>query len=233
MTRASRTDALPDEQDKSRAVEEMFDRIAPRYDVLNRLMTLRMDMHWRRITVRQLAMTPGSIVVDLACGTGDLCRTLASAGYRPVGIDFSAGMLRAARARAPLVRADALRLPVRDAACDGVTCGFGLRNFSDIEPAIAECARALRPGGRIALLEVAEPKSPALRALHGVYFRHVVPFVGGLLSDKPAYRYLPASTAYLPEVPDLLMMMTRAGFVSVSHRMLGLGAAQLITGTRS
>lgn len=229
---STRTD-LPTGDDKARAVETMFDRIAPRYDRLNRLLTFRLDVGWRRRTVRALDLSPGALVLDLACGTGDLCRDLAAGDLRPVGVDFSAGMLAAARTDAPLVRADALRLPVPDAAVDGVTCGFALRNFVSLEPFVAECARVLRPGGRVALLDVSEPESRILRAGHHVYFRKIVPFVGGLLSDRAAYSYLPASTAYLPPPAEMLAMMRAAGLDDVRREVLGLGAAQLLVGTRA
>ncbi len=162
--------------------------------MLNRALTFRMDVRWRRVAVDALALPAGARVLDLACGTGDLCRTLAAAQLRPVGVDFSLGMLHAAHTDAPLVRADALRMPFPTGALDGLTCGFALRNFSALPPAFAECARVLRPGGRLALLDVAEPESRAARAVHGAWFRRVVPFVGGLVSDRDAYRYLPAST---------------------------------------
>ena len=237
MTRATGTGPgvadLPDIDDKPRAVEAMFDRIAPRYDALNRVLTFRMDVAWRRTAVDALALTDPSLVLDLACGTGDLCETLARAGHRPVGVDFSAGMLRVAHTDAPLVRADALRLPFADGTFAGITCGFALRNFAALAPVLGECARVLRPGGRVALLDVAEPASPLVRSAHGAWFRHVVPFVGGLVSDRAAYRYLPASTAYLPPLPELLALVGKAGIVDVSRRTLGFGAAQLITGTRA
>jgi demethylmenaquinone methyltransferase/2-methoxy-6-polyprenyl-1,4-benzoquinol methylase len=224
---------LPDIDDKPRAVEAMFDRIAPRYDALNRLLTFRMDVGWRRSAVRTLSLPESSRVLDLACGTGDLCRALIRAGHHPVGVDFSAGMLRAAHTDAPLVRADAMRLPFARATFDGITCGFALRNFAALAPVLAECSRVLRPGGRVALLDVAEPVSPLVRSVHGAWFRHVVPFVGGLVSDRAAYRYLPASTAYLPPLPEMLALVVAGGFVDVSRRTLGFGAAQLITGTRA
>lgn len=229
---STRTD-LPTGEDKARAVETMFDRIAPRYDRLNRLLTFRLDVGWRHRTVRALDLTPGALVLDLACGTGDLCRDLSAGGLRPVGVDFSAGMLAAARTDAPLVRADVLRLPVPDASVDGVTCGFALRNFVSLEPFVAECARVLRPGGRVALLDVSEPESRILRAGHHVYFRKIVPFVGGLLSDRAAYSYLPASTAYLPPPAEMLAMMRAADLDDVRREVLGLGAAQLLVGTRA
>jgi demethylmenaquinone methyltransferase / 2-methoxy-6-polyprenyl-1,4-benzoquinol methylase len=225
---------LPEPDEKSRVVEEMFDRIAPRYDALNRVLTFRMDVRWRDIAVETLQLRPGARVLDLATGTGDLCRTVQGAGGAPVGADFSFGMLRAARAGgAPLVRADALRLPFGDASFDALTCGFALRNFVALPPVFAECARVLRVGARIALLDVAEPAHPLLRAGHNVWFRHVVPFVGGLVSDRDAYRYLPASTAYLPGTGELFAMLASAGFVECSRRPLGLGAAQLVTGRRA
>jgi len=172
-------------------------------------------------------------VLDLACGTGDLCRALAAAGYAPLGADFSAGMLRAARTDAPLVRADAARLPIADRSVDGVTCGFALRNFASLAPVIAESARVLRPRGRVALLDVGTPENPVVKAVHEVWFRRIVPFVGGVLSDKRAYAYLPASTVYLPPRAELLQLVRDAGFVAVEHRPLGAGAVQLITGTRA
>jgi demethylmenaquinone methyltransferase/2-methoxy-6-polyprenyl-1,4-benzoquinol methylase len=224
---------LPQGEEKARVVEDMFDRIAPRYDLLNRMLTFRMDVAWRRTAVHALQLVAGARVIDLACGTGDLCRTLASAGYQPIGVDFSAGMLAAARTDAPLVRADAMRLPFPDRSIDGLTCGFALRNFVDLAPVLAECARVLRPRGRMALVDVGEPTSAPARAVHHLWFRQVVPFIGGLLSDRRAYAYLPASTAYLPPRPELLRIVGAAGFDDVSHRTLGAGAAQLITGTRA
>jgi demethylmenaquinone methyltransferase / 2-methoxy-6-polyprenyl-1,4-benzoquinol methylase len=227
------TAVLPEGADKVRAVETMFDTIAPRYDLLNRLLTFGMDVGWRRKTVRLLGLPTGSRVLDLACGTGDLCRELAAAGLRPVGVDRSAGMLAAARTSAPLVRGDALRLPVPDGAVDGIVCGFALRNFLALEPFLAECARVLRPGGRVALLEVAAPVNPVLRAGHALYFGKVVPFVGGLLSDRAAYRYLPKSVAYLPPGDGLVSLLVGAGFPDARRRLLSVGIAQLLTGTRA
>jgi demethylmenaquinone methyltransferase/2-methoxy-6-polyprenyl-1,4-benzoquinol methylase len=224
---------LPSPDEKARVVEEMFDRIAPRYDLLNRMLTFRMDVGWRRTAVASLGLAPGARVVDLACGTGDLCRTLQAAGHRPIGVDFSAGMLASAKTDAPLVRSDAGRLPFPNGSIDAVTCGFALRNFVDLATVFAECARVVRPQGRIALLDVGEPTSRPARAVHGLWFRRVVPFVGGLLSDRRAYSYLPASTAYLPSRLELLALAGAAGFEDLSHRSLGAGAAQLITGTRA
>jgi demethylmenaquinone methyltransferase/2-methoxy-6-polyprenyl-1,4-benzoquinol methylase len=224
--------ALPVGDEKAKAVREMFDTIAPRYDLVNRIMTFRMDVGWRRRAVAALALRPGSVVGDLACGTGDMCEELAESGLAPIGFDLSYGMLANARTAAPLVQGDALRLPVRDGGLDGVTCGFALRNFAALPPFLAELGRVVRPGGRVSLLEVATPPNPVLRWGHSVYFGKVVPLIGGLLSDPAAYRYLPKSVAYLPEPDEMLAMIGEAGFVDVKRRLLSVGIAQLITTTR-
>jgi demethylmenaquinone methyltransferase/2-methoxy-6-polyprenyl-1,4-benzoquinol methylase len=232
MTPSSPAPPLPEGDEKVRAVRAMFDAIAPRYDLVNRIMTFRMDVGWRRKAVRSLALRRGSTVADLACGTGDLCEELGSAGLAPIGIDLSYGMLAAARTSAPLVQGDALRLPLRTGSIDGVTCGFALRNLESLPPFLSELARVVRPGGRIALLEVATPPNPVLRWGHGVYFGKVVPVIGGLLSDQAAYRYLPKSVAYLPEPAELVAMVERAGFTDVDRKLLSVGIAQLVTGAR-
>ncbi|MHB8719309.1 MAG: ubiquinone/menaquinone biosynthesis methyltransferase [Candidatus Dormibacteria bacterium] len=224
--------ALPPRESKAAAVEAMFDRIAPRYDRMNTLLTLGLDHAWRRRTVASLRLPRGAVVADLACGTGPMCAVLLRHGYDVTGYDSSQGMLDAARVTVPLVRADILHLPLADASIDGVTCGFALRNVIDLRACFAEMARVVRPGGRIALLEVAEPRSRVVRALHGLYFRRAVPFIGGLLSDAPAYRYLPESTSYLPEPEVMLQWLRDAGFPRPHRHLLGLGAAQLVTATR-
>ena len=222
--------------DKRRAVREMFDTIAPRYDLVNRIMTLRLDVAWRRRTVRELGLPAGSLVADLACGTGDLCRELARQGHSPVGFDFSMGMLRAApgdpAGGAGLVNADVLELPVRDGAFDGATCGFALRNLTAVPPLLAELARALRPGGRVGLLEVDQPANPILRRGHGLYFGRVVPLIGAVLSDRDAYRYLPESVAYLPSWDDLQAALRSSGFADARRHRLSAGIAQLVSATR-
>ncbi|HEX8770548.1 MAG TPA: class I SAM-dependent methyltransferase, partial [Acidimicrobiales bacterium] len=162
---------------------------------------------------------------------------LGGAGYRAVGIDRSAGMLVGAKGRrsggAALVRGDGTSLSVGDGSVDGVVSGFTLRNLVSLPSFLDECRRAVRPGGRIALLEVSTPSHPALRAGHAAYFGHVVPLVGGLLSDRAAYSYLPRSVAYLPPDDQLVAMVAAAGFPDAARRALSVGIAQLITGTRS
>jgi len=224
---------LPRGEEKAAAVRSMFDKIAPRYDMVNRIMTFRMDVGWRKRTVRDLHLPKHAVVLDLACGTGDLCLDLEKAELRPLGVDVSWGMLVAARTTAPLVHADALRLPVSAQSVDGVTCGFALRNFTALPPFFTELARVIKPGGRVALLEVDQPQNRFLRWGHGLYFGKVVPFIGGLLSDRSAYQYLPKSVAYLPPEAELLALMKQAGFTQVTKRRLNGGIAQLLTATRS
>jgi demethylmenaquinone methyltransferase/2-methoxy-6-polyprenyl-1,4-benzoquinol methylase len=211
----------------------MFDAIAPRYDLVNRVMTFRLDVRWRRRAVAALSLPLGSTVLDLASGTGDLCVELTAGGHSPLSVDLSLGMLRADRSGAPRVQADILRLPVRTGAADGVTCGFALRNLVELPAFFSELARVLRPGGRIALLDVGVPPNRVVRAVHGTYFGRVVPRIGGWLSDPAAYRYLPRSVAYLPPPPDMLALLRTAGFTDASHRRLTFGVTQLLTGTRS
>ncbi len=223
---------LPQGEEKARRVRGMFDAIAGRYDLLNRVMTFGMDSGWRRRAVRELRLPGHSLVLDLACGTGDFCRELQRNGYRAIGVDFSHGMLISAKTNAPLVEADILTLPLDDSSADGATCGFALRNVVDLRAFFAELSRVLRPGGRVALLEASEPASPAMRLGHSVYFRHVVPVIGGVLSDREAYRYLPKSMAYLPPPEELVEMRHDAGFPDAERSQLSGGIAQVLTGTR-
>jgi demethylmenaquinone methyltransferase / 2-methoxy-6-polyprenyl-1,4-benzoquinol methylase len=232
-SRRSLEPVLPEGEEKARVVRRLFDTISPRYDLVNRVMTFGMDVGWRRRTVRELALPEGSLVFDLACGTGDLCRELSAAGHRPVGFDFSHGMLRAARAGGPLIEADILRLPVRDGSADGATCGFALRNVVSLEGLFEELARTVRPGGRIGLLETAEPEGRLLRLGHRIYFRRVVPMVGGMLSNREAYSYLPRSTAYLPPRDELLSRLRAAGFPDARRLPLSGGITQLLVGTHA
>ncbi len=228
-------DALPSSAEKGSSVRAMFDRIAPRYDGMNRLLTGGMDQRWRRIAVDSIEVGPGDRVLDLACGTGDLYELAARRGARVVGADFALEMLRGARRRSPtaaVVQADGAQLPLRDASVDKVVCGFALRNFAKLLEIFAELARVVAPGGRVALLEVDRPRSALLRAGHSFYFDRVVPLIGGLLSDRAAYRYLPQSTSYLPAKAELLGLVEHAGFARAAHRALLFGAVQIVTATR-
>jgi len=214
-------------------VRTMFDRIAPRYDLVNRLMTFRLDVRWRRLAVESLGLARGALVADLASGTGDLCVVLAKTGHRPLSFDLSLGMLTADRSGVARVQADILRLPLAAGVLDGATCGFALRNLVDLGSFFDELARVVRPGGRIALLDVATPPNPILRWGHKIYFGRVVPRIGALLSDGAAYRYLPQSVAYLPAPADMLERLRAAGYQNAQRRLLSGGITQLITATRS
>lgn len=173
-------------------------------------------------------------MLDVGCGTGDLARSLRRRGQLAVGIDLSLGMLAAARpGGAPLIQADAAALPFRTGATDAAVSGFALRNFADLAGVLKELGRVVRPGGRLALLEVGEPRHRLVRLGHRVWFAHVVPVLGALLSDGAAYRYLPRSVAYLPSFDELAAMLDDAGFTDVGHTALSDGIAQCITATRS
>jgi len=226
------TDRLPEGEAKVTAVREMFDAIAPRYDLVNRIMTFRLDTRWRRKAVRLLGLAPGSLVLDLASGTGDLCVDLERVGIRPLSMDLSFGMLAADRSGAPRSQADILNLPIANASVDGATCGFALRNLLDLPSFFNELGRVVRPGGRIALLDVGVPRNPIIRFGNGIYFGRIVPRIGGWLSDPAAYRYLPKSVAYLPEPEVMLRQLREAGFSDATHRQLSGGITQLLVATR-
>jgi len=235
-------DTIATPEGKAPFVRSLFHTIADRYDLITVLLSYGQDRRWKRRLIDMAGPLQARRVLDLACGTGDLCRELVRQGLTPVGADRSAGMLGVARTSAPLVRGDGLSLPFRSGSLDGVVCGFALRNFAALAPVLAECARVLRPGGRVALLEVDAPAQPLLRLGHRIWFGKVVPFVGGLVAARSgapraraaaAYRYLPASVAYLPPAPELLALVSTAGFRSVERRALSGGIAQLLTGTRS
>ncbi len=195
----------------------MFDRISGRYDMMNRLISLGMDLSWRRHAIDKIGIGPGTRVLDLACGTGDFALEAIKRGATVVGVDFAAQMLKEAVVRGlggRLVRGDALRLPLRNQSFDVMVTGFSLRNFTDIRSVLVETARVLRSGGRIALLEVDTPRNPLVRMGHHVYFRHIVPMMGWAFAEREAYEYLPTSVAYLPPEEELLRIVKEAGFDS-------------------
>jgi demethylmenaquinone methyltransferase/2-methoxy-6-polyprenyl-1,4-benzoquinol methylase len=226
------TQELPQGDAKAKVVQNMFDAIAPRYDMVNRIMTFRLDTRWRKIAVRKLALSRGARVLDLASGTGDLCVDLRKAGLTPLSFDMSFGMLAADHSKAPRVQADILRLPIATQSVDGVTCGFALRNLVDLNVFFYEIARVTKSGGRIALLDVSTPTNPLIRWGNSVYFGKVVPRIGGLLSNRAAYNYLPKSVAYLPSPEQLVIMLQNAGFEHVRHEQLSGGLTQLMHATK-
>ena len=227
------TDQLPQGAEKAKAVQQMFDAIAPRYDLVNRIMTFRLDVRWRRKAIRSLNLPAGSLVLDLAGGTGDMCIDLKKLGMQPISVDLSFGMLSADRSGAQRMQSDILRLPIQDASVDGITCGFALRNLVDLPQFFNELARVVRPGGRIALVDVGVPTNPLIRFGNNIYFGKIVPKIGALLSDKAAYRYLPKSVAYLPAPAQMLSDLHSAGFADATHRLLSGGLTQLMVATRN
>jgi demethylmenaquinone methyltransferase/2-methoxy-6-polyprenyl-1,4-benzoquinol methylase len=224
---------LPKGAEKVEAVREMFDAIAPRYDFVNRLMTFRLDTRWRRKTVSALNLPAGSRVLDLASGTGDLCIELKQNGYQPISMDLSFGMLSADRSGAPRTQVDILRLPIPNTCVDGITCGFALRNLENLQMFFTELARVTRHGGRIALLDVSVPTNRLIRFGNSIYFGRIVPIIGGLFSNRAAYRYLPRSVAYLPEPDQLITMLRQSGFTDAKHTQLSGGLTQLLVATRN
>lgn len=242
MTLAPPAPPLP-ESDKRRYVREMFTAIAPRYDFLNHFLSLGVDRSWRRRAVNALGWEarPGGRYLDGCAGTLDLAAELARRpgfGGLVVGADFSVAMLRLGRGkvvagRVAAAAADSLGLPFRDAAFDGATVGFGVRNFADLDQGLAELHRVLRPGARAVILEFTLPPSRAARFFYLLYFRRVLPLVGRMISGHPtAYSYLPASVNAFPAPTDLLARLSRAGFHDCSHRLLTGGIAAIHWGTR-
>ena len=236
LNQSTRKSALPDLAHKRDAVKNMFDRIAPRYDLLNRLMSLGLDQGWRTQALDGIEVGPADVVLDLACGTGDLTELAVRRGARVVGADFAREMLRGATQRriaASFIQADGAALPLADGSATVAVCGFALRNFVSLPEIFAELCRVLAPGGRIALIDVDRPRSAIVRAGHSLYFDRVVPALGGLISDREAYAYLPESTAYLPPDDELRAMLEKAGFSAVRKQRLLFGAAQILFGVRA
>ena len=224
-----------------RQVQEMFDGISPRYDLMNRLMTGWRDVSWRKLAVKAALEIEPERVIDVATGTGDLLVNLAGAGVPEIiGLDFSVGMIEAARlklageSRVSLIQGDGMSLPLADGAVDGLTIAFGLRNLPDYEAAIEEFVRVVRPGGRIVILEMTPLPASRFASLFNWYFRKIVPIVGGLLTrDRAAYDYLPDSVAAFPDRDRLMRMMLSAGCSRVRIKSLGVGTVALHIGERA
>jgi demethylmenaquinone methyltransferase / 2-methoxy-6-polyprenyl-1,4-benzoquinol methylase len=212
------------------AVRRMFDRIAPVYDAMNRTMTAGLDRRWRRITA-EAVVRPGDAVLDACCGTGDLAIAGARAGGRLTGVDFSERMLERARRKAPeldWVEGDLLALPFEDASFDAATVGFGVRNVEDLERALAELRRVLRPGGRLGILEITRPRG-ILAPFYALWFERVVPLLGKVLPGGGAYTYLPASVRRFPGTDELAELITATGFRDVRVRLFAGGIVALHT----
>ncbi len=223
MTHESGTLA-PDE------VRGMFDRIAPFYDLMNRVMTAGLDGRWRRLAASQVVW-PGDRVLDACCGTGDLAIEAERRGGRVTGLDFSERMLERARPKSGAiewVQGAALALPFADGEFDAATVGFGVRNLADLEGGLRELGRVLRPGGKIAVLEITRPRG-FLRPFFRLWFDVLVPAAGKVLPGGKAYTYLPASVRRFPGPEDLAALFVRAGFEGVRYRLLGGGSVALHT----
>ncbi|MDD4888916.1 MAG: bifunctional demethylmenaquinone methyltransferase/2-methoxy-6-polyprenyl-1,4-benzoquinol methylase UbiE [Phycisphaerae bacterium] len=235
--------ARGDVADKGRRVREMFDRIARRYTLVNTLISFGRDAHWRRRAVRAAAVQPGDCLLDCCCGPGELADAFAAGDPAPAQItasDFSPRMLAAAERRQAgrakplrLVQADAMKLSFEASSFDIVSCAFGLRNLADPKEGLAEFFRVLRPGGRVAILEFSLPAGRLMRACYLLYFRRVLPVIGGLISgDLGAYRYLPKSVESFFSPVQIADMVEAVGFRDVRQESLSAGIATITTARR-
>jgi len=216
------------------AVRGMFDRIAPVYDVMNRVMTAGLDRSWRRLAV-EAVIQPGDRVLDACCGTGDLAVAAEREGGIVTGLDFSPRMLERARRKSETVtwiEGDLLELPFEDGSFDAATVGFGVRNVADLEAGLAELQRVLRPGGRLAILEITQPRG-VLRPFFSLWFERIVPLLGKVLPGGKAYTYLPASVRRFPGAEELAALLEQRGFEQVRFRLLGGTIVALHTGVRT
>ncbi|MBI5876731.1 MAG: ubiquinone/menaquinone biosynthesis methyltransferase [Chloroflexi bacterium] len=229
----------PDE--RARRIQQMFGRIARRYDTMNRLMTMGRDQAWRKLTAQALQLPGGGAVLDLATGTGDLAFAVRDVwpGSRVTAMDFAYPMMQFGQVkqqarddgRVWFAQGDALALPFADAQFDGVTNGFLLRNLVDLPGGLAEMRRVTKPGGRVACLEITRPQTPVFRELFGLYFYRLVPLLGGIIAgDLNAYTYLPNSLTKFPIAPDLKQLMLQTGFRDVQYRLRMLGTMALHVG---
>jgi demethylmenaquinone methyltransferase / 2-methoxy-6-polyprenyl-1,4-benzoquinol methylase len=215
----------------SESVRSMFDRIAPVYDAMNRLMTAGLDRRWRS-EAAEAVVRPGDRVLDACCGTGDLAISAAAAGGKVTGLDFSKPMLERARRKAPeleWIEGDALALPFADEAFDAATVGFGVRNLSELEKGLHELRRVLHPGGRLAILEITRPTG-ILAPFYRLWFDVLIPTAGKILPGGSAYTYLPASVRRFPDPEGLAKLMDEAGFGEIRWRLFGGGIVALHTG---
>ena len=213
-------------------VRGMFDRIAPVYDLMNRVMTAGLDQTWRRLAARAV-VRPGDRVLDACCGTGDLALAAEREGGVVTGLDFSGAMLVRARRKSSSitwVQGDVLALPFADGSFAAVTVGFGVRNVEDLARGLAELRRVLQPGGRVAILEITQPRG-VLRPFFTLWFDRVVPVLGRALPGGRAYTYLPASVRRFPDADALVTLLGEAGFGDVRYRLLGGTIVALHTGT--
>ena len=227
-------------EDHARRVREMFANIAPRYDLLNHVLSANVDKRWRRRVVEKLGalLPPDARVLDVGCGTGDLSVELFEKSAAQVtGIDFCGPMLKLAKTKAPqlqFIEGDALNLPFAEASFDGLTIGFALRNLADVDQGLRELLRVLKPNGHVAILEFSHPANPVFASFVRFYNWRLLPWIGGMVSgSRGAYEYLPDSISKFPNQASLAAMMRAAGFVDVRFENLSGGVAALHIGRRS
>lgn len=226
-------------------IKQMFDGIAPSYDRLNHLMSLGVDRLWRKRALKEIVDGTPQRILDVACGTGDSTIAIAKAvgsGSRVTGVDISEGMMAPLMEKAAhegvhdrirLQVADAEALPFAEGSFHRVTCAFGVRNFEHKEKGLEEFLRVLVPGGKAVILELSVPQKPWLRRLYDLYFMHILPWVGGLVSgNKAAYRYLPASVHAFPPPAEFMRMLSEAGFRKVRHKSFSLGLCRMFVGEK-
>ncbi len=221
-------------------VRQMFDHIAPHYDFLNRLLSLRRDVYWRRVLVQSLQLDPGAHVLDVACGTADVALEILCQfpGVRVTGVDFAPQMLRLAQPKignAPVVlaAADAFDLPFGSGGFDALTIAFGIRNIQNKAGALAQFYQQLKPGGRLAILELITPTAGPARSAYLFYFNRLLPIVGRMFSKhRFAYTYLPESVAKFPPAGEFVQLMRQAGFVNLRYRVLTMGVAAIFVGDK-
>ena len=230
---------------KKEKIQAMFDGIAPSYDKLNHVMSLNVDKLWRKHALREIVDGTPQQILDVACGTGDSTIAIAAAagsGSRVIGADISEGMMALVMEKAAhegvhdrirLQVADGENLPYEEGTFHRVTCAFGIRNFEHKEKGLQEFYRVLRPGGKAVILELSVPRNKTVRWLYDLYFMHILPWIGGLISgNKAAYEYLPASVHAFPSPQAFCGMMTEAGFTNVRHKAFTLGLCRMYVGEK-
>ncbi len=227
---------------KKEFVEQMFNDIAPTYDKLNHILSLNVDKGWRRKAVRRIVATRPKHVLDVACGTGDFAIALSQAGVEKVtGVDISQGMLDVGIAKVKALGLniemhvdDCEHLGIEDDTFDAVSVAFGVRNFEHLQQGLNEMLRVLRPGGLVCIVELSVPSNTLLRWAYKLYFLHILPFVGGLVSgNRNAYRYLPESVLRFPKPDEVCRMLKEAGFRDVEAKAFTFGLCRMFTGIKS
>jgi len=238
----SQSEFIHSGDDKKEQVQQMFDGIAKRYDFLNHFLSLGIDHYWRRQSVNALDLKDGNCLLDVACGTGDQgFSALKAADIHVTGLDFSANMLELAQKKIDarqlgnkfdVIQGDAEKLPFEDSQFDALSISYGIRNVGTISAALAEFYRVLKPGGRLSILEFAEPEGWFFGRLYRFYFDHILPKLAGLMSSKSAYSYLPESVRHFPDRTDFKALLSSEGFSRVVHRDLTFGVTTIYSAVK-